>query len=245
VRADAHDWRGVSFVSVGEYDDGAGAELRGLAFGPGDFGHFGLRPLVVVHVGDGLGEGDGDTVFVGLGDTVFVGLGDVVVDFVGAVVFGAAGAVLVLPPVRPPVEPLPKRGGTVSGRLADGTAVGVGVGVADGRRPGSLGRPVTSTLRASWLPEREVEGTMPSGRPWKPMITSRPVATVASSTITTLDSRGPRWARVLTAATSPWDPRCGFSSATTIGSWFYTLYPRSHNVSRRVPVRSRTVTKRS
>ena len=91
--------------------------------------------------------------------------------------------------------------------------MGVAVGRAAG---GAVGEAVTSTLRLSCRFPWNVEGITVSGSPWNPMTTSRPVATVASITMTMLDSSGPRWARsLLTVATSPWGALGAATSALT------------------------------
>lgn len=167
----------------------------------GDFGQRGLRP--VPQVGAGVGacvveDGDGLT-FVGDGDGLVVFLGAVVV--FGAVVGSAVGRALLPVDVggRTSLPVSTVFGGAVeAGATVVGAALGLGAVVVDGVS-------LTSTLRVSWsLPPPKCDGITVSGRPWKPMTTSRPVAAVASMTMTTLESSGPRCALLrLTVATSP------------------------------------------
>lgn len=156
-----------------------------------DFGHRGLR--AVPQVGAGLGacvEDDGD------GLTVFG----------GAVVGFGFGAVVVVTGCGATVVCVPEDVRVAFGRdvfVAVGAAVVVGCGatVAVGR--GALvgvGLSLTSTRRVPPAPPPKVEGITESGNAWNPMKASRPVATVASMTMTTEDSSGPRCVRGLATA---------------------------------------------
>lgn len=196
----------VSYVEYVEDEVAAGAWLW----------HFLWRPFL--HDGDGLGDGDGlDHDHDGDEDGLagfFVG---VATGFVvrGAEVAGFAGFSGALDAWR--------------GRCVRSTSVGVGTAVAavDGlvtvRR--GVGLSLTSTCRVCLSPGWNVVWTTDSGRAWRPTTASSPVAAVASTTMTRLESSGPRCFVLLTVATSPWGSRCG---------WFRVLLRQSDQ--RTVPV---------
>jgi hypothetical protein len=125
------------------------------------------------HLADGLGDGlgDGDRDAFGATAGLVVGLAR------GA----GAGAVV--------------RAAAVVRRLAGAGAAVVlaGVTTVNVVAGGACGVGVTSTwrVRGSWPPN--VDGSALSGCAWKPTSASSPVAAVASATISTLGSSGPRW----------------------------------------------------
>ena len=190
---------------LGLYDDG-----EDVAAGSADLGQRGLR--AVPQDGAGLGAcvvalGDGDLVAVGDGEVVF--FGGVVAFVVVVTGFGpVVGATLSA--VRTALGPWVRPGfGATVVEVADGVSAGF-TGTVDG-----VGLSVTSMLRVSWSSPPNVDGTTVSGSAWSPMSASRPVAAVASATMTTLGSSGPRCAFVrFTVATSPWGSR-----------WMLSLHP--------------------
>lgn len=192
-----------SVVVVGATYDSV---VRGSAEADGCGGgeHFGLRP--VPH-GAWVGA---CVVWVGVGDAVFVLVGDGLVVFFGGalVVAGGFGAVVRVATVVPCVVVGRVVGAYVTGRSLVGTSVvAAGVGRAGGvvaRATSGVGVSLTLTLRLRWSLDPKVDGITESGSAWNPITASRPVATVAISTITMLGSSGPR--RVffrVTVATSP------------------------------------------
>lgn len=179
----------------------------GEASADGARGQRGWRP--VPHVGAGLAVCvDCDADGLGFGDVVVaVGFG------FGAVVVAVGsgfGSVVVTESCVPVGF-----GSRVGRDVARGFAVADGNGgFVDGT---TLGLPPCGdglSLTLTWRLERSlppnVVGITLSGSAWKPMNASMPVATVASMTMTMLDSSDPRCAfgRV-TAATSPWCVRAG------------------------------------
>jgi hypothetical protein len=159
-------------------------------------------------VGVGLGLGAGDVV---LGAVV---AGAVVLTVVGR---GAVAVVVV--------------------RVADEVAwwVGVVAAVRDGLAASAgvilwwlvgAGLEVTSMCRlpASWAPY--VDGTELSGSAWKPTTASNPVAAVASATMTTLDSSGPRVRARVTVGLLP--SGAVRTSCPYIGRLPHRLYPTSY-----------------
>jgi hypothetical protein len=161
-----------------------------------------LRP--VPHVGAGLAVCEAVDV---LGDGC--GARVVVTGFGVLVVFPGCGAAVVLVTVEPVRTGSGSRDACV---VAFGLAVALGKAGFDGVTAGALvgATPcgVGLSLTVTWRLERSlppnVVGMTLSGRAWKPMNARRPVATVASMTMTMLDSSDPRWVlgRV-TAVTSP------------------------------------------
>ena len=166
------------------------------------FGQRGLR--AVPQDGAGLGA-----CVVAVGDGVLVAVGDgLVVFFTGAVVLVGA----LVGPVVATVVAVRTGFGTVLVCRGEGATVAVGDGLVVGLAVvAGVGLSLTSTLRASWSSPPNVEGTTESGNACRPISASRPVAAVASMTMTTLDSSGPRCAFVVpvTVATSPRGSRCG------------------------------------
>lgn len=165
-------------------------------------GHFGLWPWPQPGgwLGVGLGEGDGDDDGRG-GAVVVVGFELGFAALVAVAGLPGLGAVVTLLP-RPDDRTVRDRG-----LLASGGAVGepVAEGGAGRVTRGALdGLLLTSTLRLSRSVRWNVVLTTFSPTAWKPMTTSSPVAMVASSTMTTLGSTGPRVLRLrVTCATSP------------------------------------------
>jgi hypothetical protein len=203
---------GVSESDEPEYDDDVIVPDGAAADGEvaGDFGQRGLRP--VPQVGAGVGA---CVVLVGVG-VGLVAVGDGLVVFFGgaAVVAGGFAGAVVWRGWPPPwlFGKLYVGCGTPGAsalRVGAGGTVAVAVGFGgcvEGRAvsPGGVGLSLTLTLRRSWSSPPNVDGTTESSPAWRPMIASRPVAAVASITMKTLDSSGPRCALLrVTAATSP------------------------------------------
>jgi hypothetical protein len=156
-------------------------------------GQRGLRPLPQVGAGLGacvvwLGDGVGLVVFGA--DVVLVadGLG-----------FGFGAVVVVVPPLVGRLLVAVATGRLldepVGGAVAAAEVLVAGAGVASGD-----GLSLTLTLRPVWSLPPNVEEITVSGNARKPMTASRPVAIVAIITMTTLDSTGPRCARVRATA---------------------------------------------
>ena len=157
----------------------AGSALRGQR---------GLRP--VPQVGAGLAVCVEE-------DTDGLGFGEVVVadGFAAEVVVVTAFGDVVVTVL---VEPVRVGCGACVGRcVACGFAVAVGTGgcvAGTALRPGSaLGLSVTLTWRFVRSSPPNVAGITLSGSAWNPMNASMAVATVASMTMTMLDSSDPRW----------------------------------------------------
>jgi hypothetical protein len=162
------------------------------------------RGLRGPQVGAGVGA---CVVCVGVGLAVLVGLGEGIGFFDGGAVV-ATGFGLVVGVVRVGTLPVVGCAAVVAAdvRVTVGATDGTSLGFADGEaeRGAVVGLSLTLTLRLSrpCVPPN-VDGITESGSAWKPMTASRPVATVASSTMTMLGSSGPRCDFPLIVATSP------------------------------------------
>jgi hypothetical protein len=164
------------------------------AAGPAFCEGLGLGHRRLPHVGAGVGACvvmDGVGVGFGVGDLVGFATGFLVGPGALDEWVTTAGVALV-PGALDRAAAVPELGGFVVGATVVGATVGVGVGLS-----------LTRTRRLGWSPPPTTAGMRLSGSAWKPMNASSPVATVASMTITTLDSRGPRCALPVTVATSP------------------------------------------
>lgn len=189
--------------------------------GSGARGQRGLRPVPQVGAGlavcvdddaDGVGELDDEVGFGLAADCVATGFG---ADVVSTVVVVRAGF-----------------GPYVGRDVAFGFAVAVGTGgcvegTDVGRAFSAVGLTLTWRLDRSSPPN--VVGTTLSGSAWKPMNASMAVATVASITMTMLDSsEPPRALSRVTAVTSP--VVVAGVSAFLFGRNPNGLYPRSYVV---------------